>query len=81
MQANSFKVFYAETDSGQTMEWPKGMRVVCLGDHDDLQRALWKYGKHLTSCRRQTDMTSWCDCGWDKVRETLSPPTSGGAKP
>ena len=79
MRANSFVVYWAEADSGSKLGWPKGMRVVSLGDHDKLQAELWKYGKHLTSCRRQTEMTSWCDCGWDKVRETLAPQV--GEKP
>ena len=76
MKASPMKVYWAETNGGN-LEWPKGMLVVSLGEHDDLQKALWKYGKHLTSCRRNADMTSWCDCGWDKIRETLSPPNSG----
>ena len=50
--------------------------VVSLGEHDALKAALWKYGKRLTAYRRNADMTSWCDCGWDKIRETLSPPRS-----
>lgn len=80
MKASAMKVYWAETDSGQKLEWPKGMLVVSLAEHDDLQKALWKYGKHLTSCRRQSDMTSWCDCGWDKIRETLSPPSKTGGE-
>lgn len=37
-----------------------------------LRAAMWKYGKHLVACRLQKDMTSWCDCGWTQVRETLA---------
>ena len=76
------KVYWAETDSGQKMEWPKGLRVVSLGEHDDLQKALWKYGKHLSSCRLQREqgpLDGWCDCGWNRIRETLSPPAKPGA--
>jgi hypothetical protein len=75
MKAEPMRVYWAEAGGGN-LEWPKGMLVVALGEHDDLQKALWKYGKHLTSCRRNADMTSWCDCGWDKIRETLAPPPS-----
>lgn len=38
-----------------------------------LRAAVWKYGKHLTACRLQKDLSSWCDCGWAKRRETLAP--------
>ena len=38
-----------------------------------LKASLWKYGKHLTACRLQTDPNSWCDCGWAQIRETLAP--------
>jgi len=77
MKAEPMRVYWAEANGGN-LEWPKGMLVVALGEHDALQAALWKYGKHLTSCRRNVDMTSWCDCGWDRIRETLSPQSPQG---
>lgn len=40
---------------------------------DRLKAQLWKYGKHLTLCRLNTRPDTWCDCGWNELRETLAP--------
>jgi hypothetical protein len=39
---------------------------------ESLRANAWRYGKHLTACRLQTHPGSWCDCGWVRVRDTLT---------
>lgn len=38
------------------------------GEIVNLRKALWKYGKHLTSCPMGN---LGCTCGWASIRETL----------
>jgi hypothetical protein len=47
---------------------------------DRLRAAMWKYGKHLSSCTIHTVRVPAfsCSCGWLKVRETLA---GGALKP
>jgi hypothetical protein len=45
---------------------------VLFEDYERLRAAMWKYGKHLTSCAIQSCSTASCTCGWVGVRQTLA---------
>lgn len=66
---------------GPPFIWESRVGEHPLDEIEQLKARLWKYGKHLDKCRLNKDLTSWCDCGWKEIRETLTPAPMGKRKP
>lgn len=62
-----------EREAESKMNFDKDDLGDCHSRIDELEAALWKYGKHRATCALWASMANPCTCGWVRVRETLAP--------